>query len=286
MPEEKYKECREHGTVLEPITFYSSFINSQVPIHWHVETEILYVYRGEVYVEVNMQPLTLKKGEFCCFGSNDLHIIRSDNNAEHCALLFNMNAISFAQHDAMQQELINPILAQRLLLPLTITAADTGYSGYVERFFQIAEYSQQSSYIEAKLALLELIVALYRGKALVKAERTANASLYQIEYIKKAISYIEKNYASKIYIPDLAQKINLSPGYFCRFFKKMTGKPPVEYLNSVRLENAAAMLLKSSKTATEIALECGFDNYSYFSRTFKEKHGVTPEKFRKEINSQ
>jgi AraC-like DNA-binding protein len=61
----------------------------------------------------------------------------------------------------------------------------------------------------------------------------------------------------------------------------MTTKTPVEYLNTYRIERASGMLLNSGKSVTDIAFSCGFNDLSYFIKTFKSIKGITPAKFRK-----
>ena len=65
----------------------------------------------------------------------------------------------------------------------------------------------------------------------------------------------------------------------------MTSKKPMEYLNSYRVEKAAAKLLTSDASITDIAYSCGFNDLSYFIKTFKSLKGVTPARFRKSTSS-
>jgi AraC-like DNA-binding protein len=74
--------------------------------------------------------------------------------------------------------------------------------------------------------------------------------------------------------------------YFCRYFKKMTQKTPVEYLNYYRIECAAEELQNSAKPVTEVALDCGFANLSYFIRVFRHWKGQTPGQFRQHCKAQ
>ena len=50
--------------------------------------------------------------------------------------------------------------------------------------------------------------------------------------------YIDKNYLNKIYIEDLAKEVNMNSQYFCRFFKSVIGKTPIDYLNNYRIEKS------------------------------------------------
>jgi AraC-like DNA-binding protein len=79
----------------------------------------------------------------------------------------------------------------------------------------------------------------------------------------------------------MAKAAGMSSKYFCYFFKEMTGKTPVEYLNGFRVEKASRKLLYSDLSVTEIAYLCGFNDLSYFIKTFKRQKGVSPAKFRK-----
>ena len=81
----------------------------------------------------------------------------------------------------------------------------------------------------------------------------------------------------------MAEAAEMSPKYFCYFFKEMTAKTPVEYLNGYRIEKATKMLLNTNDSVTDVAYSCGFNDLSYFIKTFKQIKGITPAKFRKSI---
>ena len=67
----------------------------------------------------------------------------------------------------------------------------------------------------------------------------------------------------------------MSPTYFCRYFHQEMGKTPFAFLNEYRIKKAAILLDGSSLSVSDIAINCGFDNISYFIRKFKEYQGVT-----------
>ena len=60
----------------------------------------------------------------------------------------------------------------------------------------------------------------------------------------------------------------------------MTGKSPIQYLNSYRIEIACNMLLSTELSITDICLNCGFNDLSYFIKTFKKEKNISPKKFR------
>ena len=80
----------------------------------------------------------------------------------------------------------------------------------------------------------------------------------------------------------MANVCGMSPKYFCEYFKSMTGYTPVEYLNVSRISKAAKLLLNTDEPVTQIALDCGYNDLSYFIKQFGKHKGMSPGKFRKE----
>lgn len=79
----------------------------------------------------------------------------------------------------------------------------------------------------------------------------------------------------------LSATVDKSPKYIGCFFKSMTGKTPIEYLNEYRIEKACHKLRYTDMPVTDIAFSCGFSDLSYFIKTFKRLKGVSPGKYRK-----
>jgi AraC-like DNA-binding protein/ligand-binding sensor protein len=96
----------------------------------------------------------------------------------------------------------------------------------------------------------------------------------------KAEKFIRENYTRKIDLREIAEISGLSAPYFSTIFKKEMGENLSAYLNRLRIEKAATMLVETDKTLNEIAGECGFEDQSWFSKIFKHYMGVSPGKYR------
>ena len=72
----------------------------------------------------------------------------------------------------------------------------------------------------------------------------------------------------------------MSQNYFCKLFRDVTGETPVEYITTYRLEMASEMLLSGAKV-TDVALDCGFNDLSYFIHIFKKNLGISPKQYAK-----
>jgi AraC-like DNA-binding protein len=79
---------------------------------------------------------------------------------------------------------------------------------------------------------------------------------------------------------EAAQRTGMSVQSFCRNFRKRTGMSFVEYLHSVRINNAKKLLQQSKLYVDDISYECGFNTVSFFNRKFKESTGMTPRQYR------
>ena len=99
-------------------------------------------------------------------------------------------------------------------------------------------------------------------------------------YVEQVIRILNEDYAKDISLDEICEKISISKNYFCYLFKKNTGKSIWMYLTEIRMEKAKEMLSGTDLKGYEIAYQIGYDNPSYFSKTFKKLYGVTPNNYR------
>jgi AraC-like DNA-binding protein len=100
--------------------------------------------------------------------------------------------------------------------------------------------------------------------------------------LRKAERFIWENYTRKISLQEIAGASGLSAPYFSSIFKEEMGENLSSYLNRLRTEKAAALLIESDLSLLEIAGDCGFEDQSWFSKIFKSYTGVSPGKFREQ----
>jgi len=99
--------------------------------------------------------------------------------------------------------------------------------------------------------------------------------------IRKAIDYINLNFSSELSLNTLAHKIQISPFYLSRQFKKETNISIVEYINGKRIEESKFLIKQNNHSITDIALMVGFQNHSYFCKVFKQMTNLTPKEYLK-----
>ena len=101
--------------------------------------------------------------------------------------------------------------------------------------------------------------------------------------INTIYQYILDNFKNKISLAHISAVSNMSPNSFCRYFKSRTGKTFVRFVNEVRIGYAGKLLIENKMNISQICYEVGFENFSNFSRQFREIHGMSPKEYRERI---
>ncbi len=98
--------------------------------------------------------------------------------------------------------------------------------------------------------------------------------------IYQTIQYINKNYAEKVTLDEVASSVYLSPAYFSKIFKEEMKCNFNTYLNQVRINKSKNLLINSKFSLVEIAGMVGYEDQSYFTKVFKKMTGLSPGKYR------
>lgn len=104
----------------------------------------------------------------------------------------------------------------------------------------------------------------------------------KVTQIQPAINFIDANYDKPVTLADIARAAYLSVSRLSHIFKEQMGITIIDYLMSVRIERAKKLLLTTNQSCTEICFQVGYNNQSYFTRTFKSLVGMAPRRFRDE----
>jgi YesN/AraC family two-component response regulator len=111
-------------------------------------------------------------------------------------------------------------------------------------------------------------------------ERSRELSAEAQRLVRQAMAYIHEHYADQISRTELAQHVALSEDYLTFCFRKELGVTPITYLNRFRVNQAKELLAHTDKSITEIALDVGYSDSSYFSRVFRREAGLSPTDYR------
>lgn len=122
-----------------------------------------------------------------------------------------------------------------------------------------------------------LLLVLYDS---AKFNRANNDSYTANNHVKKACSFIAKNFRQNISIKDVALSVNLTENHLIKLFKKELNQTPNQYILELRLIHARYQILQSDQSIQEIAYSCGFNTPSYFTKRFLKRFNVLPNQLR------
>ncbi|MCG9972537.1 hybrid sensor histidine kinase/response regulator transcription factor [Christiangramia crocea] len=102
-------------------------------------------------------------------------------------------------------------------------------------------------------------------------------------FIAKAVKLIEENLLDDNLIETLMDELCMSQSTLYRKIKSLTGLSLTGFIRSIRLKNAAEIILSKNLKLSQVALEVGFNDYKYFRESFKKQFGCLPSKYKKTI---
>lgn len=127
---------------------------------------------------------------------------------------------------------------------------------------------------------------LYSFFSILAQDTVVTASLeseHDNLYVRKAVEYIQNNYSNNIHITDIADYVSIDRSYLYLLFRQTMDMSPQDYLSYYRITRASELLLISDFPIGGIALSCGYQDRLAFTRAFKQRMGVTPSQYRKQI---
>ena len=103
------------------------------------------------------------------------------------------------------------------------------------------------------------------------------------DHVKRIKKYALHHITDEFSLEDVAREVHLVPQYVCTLFKKETGTTITEYVMNEKIELAKRLIVMRRGTLAEIAEECGFSDYNYFSRIFKRIVGMPPGEYKRSV---
>lgn len=246
-------QCWEHGYTLVPRT---------VP-----DYNLIFVTRGKVIWEVEGEPLTLAPGS--------LAVVPPD--VEHRAYSLTQRITLLSLHITMHLPGRQDALA--LLTPPPSQQVEAGSP--LDRYLReaVREFERpEARDVRMMLACWSRLVALELLRD--------NAARGLLDYhpvdplVSEVMDRLNTHMAEPTRLNDLARWAGFSPQHLNRLFRRQIGVTPLQYLARLRMDLAATLLTEGRLTVRAIAAKVGFDDPYYFSRTFKDHFGRSPDHYR------
>lgn len=273
-------ETKIHGTIEFPMELYmvdSNHPRYNMSFHWHTNAEIIRVLSGKLTVSLNNREFEAKKGDILFVNPEVIHGAYPKNCIYEC-IVYNPRITPplTVDGESFTENLANGLIHINEKLP----SDDKELSDCIEKLFvSLRETDAPMRYVA--IGMLYNMYGIIMNKSYyTKNDENVSISRSSMIKLKNALTFIRSSFNTEITLDDMANHAGMSKKYFCTFFKQYTHTTPFDYLIAYRIERASHYLLTTDMDITAISYSCGFNDLSYFIKTFKNIKGVTPGRFR------
>ncbi len=277
------KENKPHGTKDDPFSTYhikNGGRSFQIPVHWHDELEIIYVKSDFLTVSISGENYIGTPGDAFVVSPGNLHFMGSQTGTvDYFTFLFPLEYISFCVNDMLDDKLLKPLKNGHLMIdPRIKDTAKELCEQLVETYMAKNKKieSEITAQIKTKRILLQFILEMWEKGFVIENDKSGRNTVE-----KEIISYVQQNFKKKISLKEFGEQFHLSEKYISRYFKEHFHITLSQYITHLRLEYAKQLLQDTDTPVTEIAMQSGYQNVSYFIRSFKKAYGVSPLKYKK-----
>lgn len=286
MPNKGTEEKRQHSTTLVPYSYYECRLPeyfANVPMHWHSEFEMNYLYRGMGEFICGNRKFEAVEGDILIMPPNMLHTAYpcKDHVLIYDAFVFSPVLLGANSNDRCTAECIRPLINGNVKIDVHIHPGTDNYDSVRDMAEQILSCVHKNSPrtdLLLKSELMRLFWTLECDGNIIFQQDSGNG---HDEIIRPVLEYMAGNYQNEITIEQLAGLAHLSKSYFMKCFKETVGVGAIEHLAQLRLNAACDALSTTGDKIADIAFRCGYSNLSNFNRQFLKKIGCSPDEYRK-----
>lgn len=256
--------------------------NSEVVLHTHDFIEIVYVRDGSAVQRINGVEHVVSRGDLLFLNYGVEHSFTPQEEFTY----FN---VSFYPETKGS----NAVASNNAFWGMTLKAFNeiVPEEGYGKVKFYSSARTEIEDILgsmlkeqESRLAFREMVINSYMCLLLMKIVRKASGEIDGEEIWPEIAKYIEENLDRDLSLTTLANKCFYNPSYFSRIFKERYSVPLSEYVMNKRMEKARELLITTELSITMIASMVGFNNKSFFYKTFYKAYQKTPLLYRKEFD--
>jgi signal transduction histidine kinase/DNA-binding response OmpR family regulator len=168
------------------------------------------------------------------------------------------------------------MLTAKVTIEDKIYGLQTGADDYIPKPFHLAELKARvNNLIEQRKKLRERF-----SKEITLQLSDISITSLDEKFLRKAVTLVEQHLNDEHFdLPKFREEMNMSSSTLFRKFHALTNQSPTEFIRTLRLKRAASLLSQNFGNITQVSLEVGFNNLSYFNKSFRKMFGVSPTEY-------
>jgi AraC family transcriptional regulator, melibiose operon regulatory protein len=256
--------------------------------HWHYYFELLYFIEGGAKVFLSSKSYEVSRGDFILINSREVHAISAEKGLQtkYIVIKFDPEVLYTTSKTIFEAKYILPFTMSQQMQQKIFRGGelvDTPISELVSEVYNECLNKNYGFELAVRSSIGRIFLWVLRNweKKGIVIEFESAQKEFDIKKLQQIVDYLDKHYSEDISVEEMAKRCSMSYSYFSRFFKKIMRKTFKEYLNYIRITEAEKLLLNSDLNITEVALNTGFTNTSYFIKQFKRYKNISPKQFKK-----
>lgn len=261
--------------------FDSRNTNKNQGWHYHPEIELVYVNGGNGKRQIGSHLSYYRQGDLILIGSNLPHCGFTDactGNTSESVVQMKSDFLGSDFFDIPEMKNI-----QRLFQKAQGGIAFSGNTKKkIGEKIEILEYKSDFQRLLAILNILNELAASNEYQILNAESLSMETQTKENDRINVIFNHVKEHYQEPISLDEMAELSHMTVPSFCRYFKKVTNKTFVQFVNEYRMIHASTLLSETTRSITDICFESGFNNFSHFNKSFKAFTGMSPSDYRNE----
>ena len=256
-----------------------------VPWHWHEALEFGYVQAGSVKVSTAGQTQAFEKGEGFFINSNVLTAMTDTGGCFIDSHLFHPVFLGGHFKSVYETKYLNPVIQNRNLELICLRGETEHQRKILGKLRLLGQLqAEQNTEFQTRNLLSEIWLLLLEEIRNLDASKLRTPQKNQ-DRILTMLAFIQENFSEKLTLEEIADAAAVSTRECLRCFRDSIHQSPMEYLIEYRVQMAKKLLETTDMSITDIALRCGFNSNSYFTKLFHRSCGKTPNVYRKELQA-
>ncbi len=280
------RDLAMHGTPAFPAASYQdSLTHHNIDWHWHEEMEAVVLTEGSMVFAAGNHKYTLQAGEGLFINSGTLHGAWSldTSGCQYHSIVFHPRLVGGRRDSVFFQNYVGPLMENKaiggvVLSPRIPWQADACRA--IDEAWQACAQESVGYEFQVRTNLSQLLCLLHSS---ISDDNAPNKKqLRSAERMKTMLRYIHENFTQDLDSKKIAASAAVSESECLRCFRAIIGTTPIQYLRQYRIQQSARLLEQTQEPVAVIAQRCGFQDVSYFTKTFHQLRGCAPSEYRKE----
>lgn len=254
----------------KPESFYAwhdqeSDVSTSLHLHEHIE--LIFLEQGQIEIGVASNNYILCPGQLAIIFPFAIHSVTLSPKSKYYFCICSPNKSGSFKDVVFENHPISPILTNDKIHP------------DIPKILN--ELSQITNFLPKQQYLADALFSLLLARTIPFLKLEPNKSNVDVNMTTKLIGYMLKHYNEKMTLQTVAEDLKISKFKLSHIFNDHLQIGFLDYLHSLRVENAKFRMSNSNNKIVEIAFDCGYESLRTFNRAFLRQTGMTPKEYKK-----